>query len=69
MKIKIIQDFIDRETKELAKYGAEIEVTEDRSAELIGKGFAEEVKTRRGWNATAEQEDKDVNSEKDEHTI
>lgn len=47
MKIKVKQDFYDREKDlVLCKKGTEIEVPEQRGKELIEKGFASEVKPK-----------------------
>ena len=35
MKLKVLRVFKDKETKELYKVGAEIEVSEERGAELL----------------------------------
>ena len=47
MKIKVIQNFYDRENDlVLREKGAELEVSEQRGRELIAKGFAAEVKPK-----------------------
>ena len=48
MKLKVLRVFKDKETKELYKVGAEIEVSEERGAELLEHPMklVEEVKTK-----------------------
>lgn len=47
--IKVIRDYIDRETKELAKADSIIEVTPERATELIaGKKAIEETRSYSG---------------------
>jgi hypothetical protein len=48
MKLKVLRVFKDKETKELYKVGAEIEVSEERGAELLKHPMklVEEVKAK-----------------------
>lgn len=48
MKLKVLRVFKDKETKELYKVGAEIEVSKERGAELLAHPLklVEEVKTK-----------------------
>ena len=48
MKLKVLKSFRDKETKELYKVGAEIEVSDERGAELLEHPMklVEEVKTK-----------------------
>ena len=48
MKLKVLRVFKDKETKELYKVGAEIEVSEERGAELLEHPMklVEEVKVK-----------------------
>jgi hypothetical protein len=48
MKLKVLRVFKDKETKELYKVGAEIEVSDERGAELLEHPMklVEEVKAK-----------------------
>ena len=48
MKLKVLKSFRDKETKELYKVGTEIEVSEERGAELLEHPMklVEEVKVK-----------------------
>lgn len=48
MKLKVLRVFKDKKTKELYKVGAEIEVSDERGAELLEHPMklVEEVKTK-----------------------
>ncbi|MBQ1292795.1 MAG: hypothetical protein IIY21_02070 [Clostridiales bacterium] len=45
MKLKIVQDFMDKNTRELYKAGSEVEFKADRAAELLAdpRGLVSEV--------------------------
>ena len=45
MKVKIIRDYNDLQLKKLVKKNTELEVTEERGAELIKAFVAEKVET------------------------
>lgn len=44
MKVKVIQNYVDKDTKELMLTGAEAEYEKERAEELIKEGFCEAVK-------------------------
>ena len=43
MKVKILRDFLDKETKAIMKADSTAEYEEERANELIKKGFAEKA--------------------------